>query len=77
MEYIYTFHSHFYAMRFNKKISELGLVGVIMPVPRRVSSSCGSCVKLKDVADPLSLIDDGIEQIFSVTGENFTLIYEE
>lgn len=76
MGYIYTFHSHFYAMRFHKKVSEMGLKAVIMPVPRRVSSSCGSCVKLTNIEDPKSLLDDGVEQLFETENDTHTLIYE-
>ena len=43
--YIATFFSHFGAIRFNKQVKELGLSGKLMPVPRRVSSSCGTCVR--------------------------------
>ena len=43
--YIATFYSHFGAMSFKKKCDKEGYTAVIMPVPRNLSSSCGTCVK--------------------------------
>lgn len=77
MEHIYTFHSHFYAIRFQKKLKDENLVGIIMPVPRKVSSSCGSCVKIADVKNPLELVDEGVEQLFLVKDDKLELLYEE
>nr|WP_294524911.1 DUF3343 domain-containing protein [uncultured Blautia sp.] len=42
--YIATFYSHFGAMAFHKKCKEAGFKSRIMPVPRALSSSCGTCV---------------------------------
>ena len=44
-DYIATFFSHFGAMAFKKKCDKEGFSAVIMPVPRNLSSSCGTCVK--------------------------------
>lgn len=44
MDYIATFYSHFGAIRFNRDLKKLGILGQIMPVPRNLSSSCGTCV---------------------------------
>ena len=44
-DYIATFFSHFGAMAFKKKCEKEGYPAVIMPVPRNLSSSCGTCVK--------------------------------
>lgn len=43
--YIATFFSHFGAIRFHKLLKEQNIEAVLMPVPRKVSSSCGTCVK--------------------------------
>ena len=42
--YIATFHSHFGALSYCKALKKLGLAVKPMPVPRKVSSSCGTCV---------------------------------
>lgn len=44
MEYIATFFSHFGAIRFQKQCAGLGCQAQVRPVPRNLSSSCGTCV---------------------------------
>lgn len=43
-QYIATFFSHFGAMRFHKLCAERGWSAQLSPVPRTLSSSCGTCV---------------------------------
>lgn len=45
MEQIATFHTHFGALCFHKKLVALGDGAVMMPVPRKLSASCGTCVR--------------------------------
>ena len=49
-----TFFSHFGAMRFKKVCDGTGIPARMMPVPRMLSSSCGTCVRL-ETGDPGSL----------------------
>lgn len=42
--YIATFYSHFGAVRFFHTCQEIGCEAKLMPVPRTLSSSCGTCV---------------------------------
>lgn len=44
MEYIATFHTHYGAMTFHRRLMAMGDSPVMMPVPRRLSASCGTCV---------------------------------
>ena len=39
-----TFFSHFGAMSYYNSIIKQGISAKLMPVPRRVSSSCGTCL---------------------------------
>lgn len=43
-EYVATFFSHYGAMAFKKKCDQEKYPARIMPVPRNLSSSCGTCV---------------------------------
>jgi len=43
-KYIATFYSHFGAMSYYKAIVKQDISAKLMPVPRKVSSSCGTCV---------------------------------
>ena len=45
MTCIATFYSHFGAIRFKKTCDSLGWTAQVMPVPRNLSSSCGTCVR--------------------------------
>ncbi|WP_373727078.1 DUF3343 domain-containing protein [Bacteroides heparinolyticus] len=47
MVYIATFFSHFGAIRFKKEMDGKVENMVLMPVPRSVSSSCGTCVRFE------------------------------
>ena len=44
---IATFFSHFGAMRCKKQCDETGITAKMMPVPRSLSSSCGTCVRME------------------------------
>ena len=44
MTYLVTFHSHFDAILTNRTLKSAGVEVRLMPVPRSVSSSCGTCV---------------------------------
>ena len=67
-EYIATFFSHFGATVFARMLRERGLPNRTMPVPRRISSSCGSCVRFA-AADPLALCTPEVEGIYTLAGE--------
>ena len=45
MDQIATFHTHFGALSFHRRLAALGDAPVMMPVPRRLSASCGTCVR--------------------------------
>ena len=47
MIYIETFFSHFGAMRCKKACDQAGIPARMMPVPRMLSSSCGTCVRME------------------------------
>jgi hypothetical protein len=47
MIYIATFYSHFGAIRFKKECQKKEIRAEAMPVPRDLSSSCGTCVRIE------------------------------
>lgn len=65
--YIATFYAHIGAIRFNKYQKNQGNTSKMMPVPRALSSSCGTCVLFEcdrpEIDDKYS---DEIEQIVLV-----------
>ena len=85
--YIATFYSHFGAMRAKKECDKYGWTAQMMPVPRDLSSSCGTCVRFtmenaegaKDNVEtfvPTALISDELEQIVRVEAPGkYTEVY--
>ena len=47
-KYIATFFSHYGALTYFKRIKKQGIDAKLMPVPRKVSSSCGTCVSYEN-----------------------------
>lgn len=75
-EYIATFYSHYGAIRYKKMCEQAGLKSKIMPVPRTLSSSCGTCVKYADeILLPNDKSREEIEQIVMITEEGYKMIY--
>ena len=78
-QYIATFFSHFGALRFQRLCSQLGWPARLAPVPRSLSSSCGTCVLFKtaelDEGKLQPLLTPELEQL--VLDENgYKLLYE-
>ena len=70
-QYIATFFSHFGATRFKKNCTRQGYPAHVMPVPRSLSSSCGTCVKFSTAGDPVPGEHlQEIEQIVRILGDS-------
>lgn len=75
MIYIATFYSHFGAMRCKKMCGEAGIPARMMPVPRTLSSSCGTCVRLEtDSADAIPRTEES-EQIALETPDGYRIVW--
>ncbi|MDO4952844.1 MAG: DUF3343 domain-containing protein [Synergistaceae bacterium] len=77
MIYIATFFSHFGATRFKRYCDSLGIPAQTMPVPRGLSSSCGTCTKFETQQLPdYGKHTDELEKIAAVTDNGFETVYE-
>ena len=80
-EYIATFHSHFGAARFHKEKVKEGKKAYLQPVPRDLSSSCGTAVHFyvedNGKSEPLSIKEPHgeIEQIVEIVGHSYKVCY--
>ncbi len=74
--FIATFFSQYGAIQFRKLAKSLGIECKLAPVPRTLSSSCGTCAHYKsnerDIGFPLKDLEtvykecaDGYEKVFS------------
>ena len=43
-DYLATFHTHLAALKTHRAMTAAGLTARMAPVPRKISSSCGTCV---------------------------------
>ena len=74
-EYIATFHTHLTALLTSRSLTELGVQARMMPVPRVLSSSCGTCVRYLAEDAHLSAMDEDVEAVYEKTGkEEYTLL---
>lgn len=77
--YLITFHTNFDANAFSRKVKTMGTARM-KPVPRQLSSSCGTCVVF-DPADadfsPEALSDMAFEKFYKVSGSDYELLYEK
>lgn len=77
MKYIATFYSHFGAIRFKKLCDTQNITAKVMPVPRDLSSSCGTCVNCEgDLIAQSDIHEDEIEQIVEIIDTGYRIIYK-
>lgn len=70
---IATFYSHFGAIRFKKLCEQRGWPARVMPVPRDLSSSCGTCVRYEGQCPEKAPAE--VEQIVAVTDDGYRQLY--
>jgi len=77
MTFIATFYSHFGATVFRRDCQAVGVTAKPMPVPRDLSSSCGTCVLYEsDSYCPIASVPEDVEQIVEVKDGGYQLCYK-
>lgn len=67
MNYIATFYTHASALITDRALKKKAIPSVLAPVPRALSSSCGTCV-MYSANDPfLSEMDRDVEAVYETT----------
>ena len=74
-QYLATFHTHLAALCTSRTLTAAGLSARMMPVPRKVSSSCGTCVSYSAEDPMLQSMDRDAENVYQIDGEAFRLIH--
>lgn len=78
MIYIITFISHFDAILANRSLLSAGVEVQLIPVPRAVSASCGTCVYFEwpeGAPFPVAALDQvQVERVYRKTGEGWTQV---
>ena len=67
--YIATFFMHFGSIRYERLCRSKGLEARTMPVPRSLSSSCGTCVRYLAEDPNLSAMDEDVEAVYEKIGK--------
>lgn len=75
MEQIATFHTHFGALNFHRRLQRMGAEGTMMPVPRKLSASCGTCVRFAVPFDPDVMADEDLDKVYAHTTDGFRLLF--
>mgnify|MGYP003620046901 FL=1 len=76
MEYVATFHTHYGALSFLKRLRDLGDEKAMMiPAPRKLTDSCGSVVYFIFVFDEDTMADDDTEGVYRVEGDDYIEIF--
>ena len=75
MEQIATFHTHLGALRLEKRLRGLGdSAAVMMPVPRKLSASCGTCVRFSMPFESAWASED-LDAVYVPQGEGYKPVF--
>lgn len=75
-DYVATFHTHLSALMTNRNLNGVGVSARMMPVFRKLSSSCGTCVVYAADEPCLERMDEDVEGVYEITGpEEYRLLY--
>lgn len=72
---VITFFTHHSAQMTHNMLNSSGIVCKMAPVPRELSSSCGSCVIAEINEIDMSLCDEDTEAIYRLNGKKYIKIY--
>ncbi|MEA4847025.1 MAG: DUF3343 domain-containing protein [Clostridiaceae bacterium] len=76
MQYLATFFTHCGAVKYQNHLKKQSIPVELMPVPRKLSSSCGIAAQFAYSGDIRSMISEDIESLFEIEGTEHKLIYK-
>jgi hypothetical protein len=74
MNYIATFYTQAAALLSNRTLKQAGFVSKAGPVPRELSSSCGTCVHYTADTPMAELLDADLESVYAVSETGYRLL---
>ena len=76
--FIATFHTHADAIVSSRALTTAGIAAKMMPVPRKLSSSCGTCVFYSAPEPNLDSMDEDVESVYEVANNGqYVKIFEK
>ena len=73
--YVATFYTHLSAQLSCKRLRSAGCEARMMPVPRALSSSCGTCVRYEAAGPCRSLLDADLEAVYEEQDGSYGLLF--
>ena len=67
--YVATFHTHFSAQCTARTMMKAGIDARMAPVPRSLSTDCGTCVRYEGDVPYLEDMDEDVERVYEMEGE--------
>lgn len=78
MIYIATFYTHAAALLSHRALKNAGIEAKMAPVPRTLSSSCGTCVKYRSEDPNTELLDADVEAVYEASDDGYRqLLYHD
>lgn len=74
MNYVATFYTHAAALMTDRAMKMQGIASRLAPVPRELSSSCGTCVRYQADGPCFDLLDRDVEQVAEQTETGYRII---
>ncbi|WP_300282687.1 DUF3343 domain-containing protein [uncultured Subdoligranulum sp.] len=74
-DYVATFHTHLSALLSFQALQGQGVAARMMPVPRELSSSCGTCVRYTADGDCRGLLDRDCEAVYACGPDGYTCLF--
>ncbi len=71
MNYIATFYTHAAALMTNRTLQKKSVSSRLGPVPRVLSSSCGTCVMFESDDPHLQDLDRDMEAVYEKTDQGY------
>lgn len=70
-EYVATFHTHLSALMTSRNLEAMGVEARMAPTPRRLSASCGTCVRYRSAGPALKAMDRDVEGVYEVADSGY------
>lgn len=75
--YIATFFTHYDAILYKRELNKHDINGKMMPVPRKLSSSCGTCISFEAAKEQINLFShDTSEMLVQKEKDNYICIVD-
>ena len=76
-DYVATFHTHLSALMTDRNLKGAGIQARMMPVFRKLSSSCGTCIVYAAQGPCLEQMDEDVERVYEIVGEEMYRLLRE